>query len=96
MKIKQKLIIAFLIITLLPLSGAAICFHEINHRQNEMLKESYSTDPGNYDDYGFLLNPVQILYSLTLDDFNTLTEISSETPDKLTDNNYLSNLSQNL
>lgn len=96
MKIKNRLIVAFLIITLIPLFGVTICFHQINHRQTEMLKESYSTDPGCYDDYGFILNPIQLLYSLTLNDFNTLTETSCKTPDKFIDNDYLHDISKDL
>ena len=96
MKITNRLIIAFLIITLIPLLGGTICFHEINKKQNEVLSESYSTDPKYYSDFEFILNPVQILYSLTLNDFNSLTELSENDPDKLNNSYYLRDISTEL
>ena len=80
MKIRGKLIISFLIIAIFPLCAGLVCFHLIVQNQTDILSSYYSTQTENNYDYGLVLNPVQLLYKLTLNDYNKLVKIADETP----------------
>lgn len=96
MKIRGKLIISFLIIAIFPLCAGLVCFHLIVQNQTDILSSYYSTQTENNYDYGLVLNPVQLLYKLTLNDYNKLVKIADETPDKLLDKNFLDDTSRSI
>lgn len=96
MKIRGRLIVAFLIMTVFPLCAGAISFHEILQNQANILSAYYSTGPEEPEAYGFILNPVKVLYSITLKDFNAISDVADKTPDKLLEYNILDDTSRML
>ena len=96
MKIRGKLIISFLIIAIFPLCAGLVCFHLIVQNQTDILSSYYSTESENSYDYGLVLNPVQLLYKLTLNDYNKLVKLADEYPDKLLDKNFLNDTSRSI
>ncbi|MDE7051337.1 MAG: HAMP domain-containing histidine kinase [Lachnospiraceae bacterium] len=85
MKIRSRLIVAFLIMTVFPLCAGAASFHKTVQMQADTLIAYYSADPADYEGYGFILNPVQVLYNITSKDFNTISDIADQHPDRLLD-----------
>ena len=96
MKIRGRLIVSFLIMTIFPLCAGFFCFHTIMKNQTNILNSYYNVDKEEYDDYGLVLNPLQILYSLTSEDYESIVDIADHNPDKFMDKNYLDNLSDEL
>lgn len=96
MKIRGRLIAAFLIITLFPLCAGAVSFHKTIQEQTDSLINHYSADPGIHEDYGLVLNPLRVLYSITLEDFNAVAGIADHHPDELMDKDILDMLTSNL
>ena len=85
MKIRGRLIAAFLIITLFPLCAGALSFHKTVQEQTDSLIDYYSADPGIHENYGLVLNPLRVLYSIALEDFNAVAGIADHHPDELLD-----------
>lgn len=83
MKIRGRLIVAFLIMTVFPLLAGAISFHRTVQIQADNIIAYYSADPDDYKGYGFILNPVQVLYKITSKDFNTIANIAENNPGRL-------------
>lgn len=96
MKIRGRLIIAFLIMTLFPLCAGAFCLNETIQSQTDSLIAYYSVNHKDYDNYGFMLNPVRLLYSLTLEDFNSLVDIADENSDNFLSFDFLDTVSERL
>ncbi len=96
MKIRTRLIITFLIMTLFPLCAGAVCFHGAIRMQTDTLVAEYSTNPKNYENYEFLLNPVSVLYNITLEDYKAIVKIADQNPDKLLNYNELEVISNTL
>lgn len=74
----------------------SVCFHLIVQNQTDILSSYYSTESENSYDYGLVLNPVQLLYKLTLNDYNKLVTLADEYPDKLLDKNFLNDTSRSI
>ena len=96
MKIRGRLIAAFLIITLFPLCAGALSFHKTVQEQTDSLIDYYSADPGIHENYGLVLNPLRVLYSIALEDFNAVAGIADHHPDELLDKDILDMLTNNL
>lgn len=92
MKIRGRLIVAFLIMTVFPLFAGAISFHRTVQIQADNIIAYYSADPDDYKGYGFILNPVQVLYKITSKDFNAITNIAEDNPDKLLDSSVINSI----
>ncbi len=96
MKIRSRLIVAFLIMTVFPLCAGAASFHKTVQMQADTLIAYYSADPADYEGYGFILNPVQVLYNITSKDFNTIADIADGNPDKLLDTATINTITSTL
>ncbi len=91
MKLKTRIIIAFLIIMFLPgilfgISGISI----INYQKNSIQKEYGS----NLNVYDILVNPLQILNRFTRGAYNNISLIANDSPDTLADVEFLEKLNK--
>lgn len=93
MKIRGRLIIAFLIITIFPLLLMSVCTNLILTNQTEILENSYQTETSTHS---FLFNPLQVLYSMTMADYDDLVTMADSSPDKFSDKSYLKQINDNL
>ncbi len=93
MKLKTRLIIAFLTIMLLPgiLFGVfGVC---IINRQVESIQEEYTMDVDLYD---IFTNPLALLNRLTRGTYNQISLTANESPKKFEENDYLKELDESL
>ena len=93
MKIRGRLIIAFLIITIFPLLLMSVCTNLIISNQTEILENSYQTETSTTS---FVFNPLQVLYSMTMSDYNDLVDMADSSPDTFSDKSYLRQINNNL
>ncbi len=91
MKIRGRLIIAFLIITAFPSFLMSVCFNFILSNQSALLEESYQSKTSASN---ILLNPIQILYTITQQDYEDLVALAEDRPDQLLDKEYLAQASE--
>lgn len=96
MKIRGRLIIAFLIMTLFPIVITLLTVHFILNKQSDMLTESYRITQKNYSSLDIVLNPVSFIYNITFSDYTNLKSVTKQTPDKLLDKSYLEEKNQKL
>jgi signal transduction histidine kinase len=89
MKIRGRLIVAFLIITVAPLLLMMISAQVILRQQNAILKSSYQAKTSIS---GFIFHPIHVLYTMTMEDYDSLVDISNKNPDQLCDMAYLTKL----
>lgn len=94
MKVKNKLIFAFLTVVILPsiLIAAAVGF--IGNYQVNSIKESYDLDTDTMEQV--LTNPIQIMNQVTREVFNDIKSISQENPKKLEEIEYIDSLNKEL
>lgn len=88
MKIRGRLIVAFLIITAFPFALMSICSHIILSNQTSVLENTYQAETSITS---FLLNPIHLLYTMTMTDYKELVKLADTTPDTFA---YASNLTQ--
>lgn len=86
MKLKNRLIAAFFVITCVPLILAGVAFMGFSHVQMNSLKEKLGL---NEIDYETMANTVQILNEATVDVYDELAITAEENPDVLMDTEYL-------
>lgn len=93
MKIKERLITAFLIMIIIPIflisaAGSAI----INYQMNS-IQQSYDVDS---DTLQILINPMQILNRVTRGTYNDIKLCANKTPEKLENMQYIESLNSEL
>lgn len=93
MKIRGRLIIAFLFITIFPLALTALCYNTILTNQASMLEDDYQSDISSEN---LLLNPIHILSTATMTDFRNLVHVADTNPDMLIRHDYLANINKDL
>lgn len=93
MRIRGRLIIAFLLITVLPLGLISLCSSVILSNQASILQSDYQTDTTTET---LLFNPFQILSTATMTDFTKLADIADTTPDLLAKKEYLGHINSRL
>ncbi len=93
MKIRGRLIIAFLIITACPFILMSICANIILSNQITELADSYQAETSTLN---VLMNPIHVLYTMTQKDYTHLVDIADTTPDKLADAKFLSEMNASL
>lgn len=79
--------------TVFPLCAGAASFHATLQNQTDTIIEYYGVDPKDYKNYRILLNPIKVLYNITLKDFTTITNVADSAPDKLLNYNVLDTIS---
>lgn len=93
MKIRERLIVAFLIITAFPLFLMGVCSNIILSNQSTILENSYQTETTASS---FIFNPLHVLYTMTKADYMDLVAIADTTPDDFTDQEYLREINHTL
>ena len=96
MKIRTRLLIAFVIMTFFPIAAGILCFRNIIKTQNDALKKYYSVEDKGYETYEFLLNPVDFLHSITEADYMKLVSEADDTPEKFDDIDYIKSINASL
>ncbi len=88
MKLKTRLVVAFVVIIILPITlmvSALFAFYAV---QSRMVKQNYGLDSGNYG-YGFFSNTLQIMNRYTETDYTEIRELARTDPEQLEDMDYL-------
>lgn len=93
MKIKTKLIAAFVIIILVPLGLISLSGIILSRHQIRMIEKSYDIDTDGYED---ITNPIILFNKLTMKDYSQIAKAVEETPEKFEDERYLEDLSNRL
>lgn len=93
MKLKQRLIIAFFIMILIPVvlftaAGSAILTYQVN-----AIQESYDVET---DTVQMFVNPMQILSRLTKNMWNSISIQAEQSPEKFDDLEYMESLNKEL
>lgn len=96
MKIRGRLIVAFLIMTLFPFAMSTLCVNFILEKQLGILEASYHLDSDEYNPYGFMMDPVQLLYNITMREYDLLVQIADNNPDRFHDSSYLQEIDNSL
>ena len=81
MKIRTKLIIAFLIMILFPFGMSVLCVHFVMERQTTFLKSNYDIESSDYE---LSLNPITIIFNVTMNDYVALVQTADQNPDRFT------------
>ncbi len=96
MKIRSRLIIAIIMMTILPAFIGFISFRCAMRAQTGSLVASYGLSPYEYESYGSMLDPIKVLYSLSLKDFSGIADIADDSPDSLMDKEFLDQISEKI
>ena len=86
MKIKERLITAFLIIIIMPIILISCVTGVIMNYQESSIQQSYDVKS---DTIQVLTNPIQILNRLTRGVYNDIKTCALKTPEKFEDKDYL-------
>lgn len=89
MKIRSKLIIAFLIITLFPIVITLFSVRVILERQNATLATSYNLTREDSSHFNLIANPLNFFSNVTFSDFTELKHITHNAPDTFLEKNFL-------
>ena len=96
MKIRGRLITAFLIMTIFPVILMLICVTAILENQYDILADSYNLKNSHSDSSDIILNPTDLFYNISRADYETLIQIASTEPQKLLDKDFLETANNNL
>ncbi|HHU72804.1 MAG TPA: HAMP domain-containing histidine kinase [Clostridiales bacterium] len=89
MKLKNKLIIGFFIMIVLPIILISATGRTIIGRQMDSIKESYDIESGTIEVF---TNPIQIFNRITRGVYNEIKLIALRSPEKLEDEEYIKKL----
>lgn len=93
MKLKSRLLTAFLILTVLPMFLIIICAGTIVKLQSDSIEETYDVNHGNLE---MITNPTQILSRVSRSVFNEILLTTLKEPDKMESITYINELTKNL
>ena len=93
MKIRGRLIIAFLFVTIFPLALIAVSYNMILTNQASTLEDDYQSDISSEN---LLLNPIHILSTATMTDFRNLVHVADTNPDLLIRRDYLDKINSEI
>lgn len=93
MKLKSRLLTAFLIITALPVFLIVIAVSGIISYQDNAIKQTYDVKANTIN---VLSNPLQLLNKLTRGVYNEIVITAANEPEKFEDNNYIEYLNNEL
>ncbi len=94
MKIRGKLVVAFLLITLFPLGMFLLSSNFIIHKEADYLNDHYYIE---CDGFKNMINPYKLLHKITEHDYNMLIDTAENRPETLIDTEnltYINNLLQ--
>lgn len=81
MKIRSKLIIAFLIMTIFPTIVMLLCISIIFKQQTRTLEDTFGIKDASVSSYELMLSPVNFFYKITGSDYKNLREKIAINPD---------------
>lgn len=93
MKIKKRLLVSFIIIILVPVITGSVLFAVTAGLQIRELKKSYGYESENHE---YTSNTIQLLSSITIDEYKKLDAIAKKNPEKLENITYLNELNEAL
>lgn len=94
MKIKTKLIAAFIIIILVPVGLVPLFGVILSRKQVRLIEENYDIDTDGYEDVS---NPIILFNKLTMKNYHDIAKATDETPEKFEkDKDYLERLNEKL
>lgn len=93
MKLKTRLIIAFVTVSILPILFTGLITMGLSRHQINVIEENYGISGTTYKSFS---NPVQMLNSLTEKSYHSLKKIAREDPEKLEDVAYLEDFNKKL
>ena len=96
MKLKNKMIIAFLIMTILPILLFILTFYFVFRIQTNNIRKAYGLPEDYKITFYDLYSPANILGEITEQSYEEVRETSIYEPEKLTDVDYLDHLSARL
>lgn len=96
MKIRSKLIIAFLIMTIFPTLLMLLCISIIFEQQTNTLEDTFGVKNASISSYELMLNPVNFFHKITYSDYKYFKEKISGKPDSFKDSSYIHSLEEEL
>lgn len=89
MKVRSKLIVAFFIMTILPVAFIVIAAGIILSERLDSVTDHYGRASEYYSEYDIIINPMKFFCDVTTGDYDHLKELSEKTPDLFMDSEYL-------
>lgn len=86
MKIRGKLVVAFLLITLFPVIMFLLSSNFIIHKEVDFLNNNYYIECDGFEN---IINPYTLLHKITKHDYHMLTDTAENHPENLLDTEYL-------
>lgn len=80
MKIRGKLVVAFLLITLFPVGMFLLSSNFIIHKEVDYLSDNYTIESNGFEN---ILNPYKLLHKITESDYNLLVDTAENHPETL-------------
>lgn len=96
MKIRNRLLTAFVIMTILPLLLTLCCISFILHKQTIHCQDNYNIPRKAYRNLDFIVNPLNFFYQATLSEYQSLASTIKENPDKILEQAYLKDFDKKL
>ena len=93
LKLKTRLITAFVTVSILPILLTAIIIFGLSQYQINAIEENYGITGTTYKNFS---NSVQVMNSLTEQPYHELKQVTSENPSKLADITYLEEINEKL
>lgn len=89
MKIRGKLVVAFLLITLFPVGMFLLSSNFIIHKEADSLNDNYYIECDGFEN---MINPYKLLHKITERDYNMLIDTAENQPEKLLNTEYLTHI----
>lgn len=93
MKLKTRLIIAFITIITLPVLLSAVAIFGFGQYQIRSMEKTYGISGTTYKNFS---NPVQVLNRMTANSYHELSKVAAESPEKLEDATFLTDINKKL
>lgn len=93
MKIRNRLLVSFVVMTIFPLLLTLCCANFILRKQGTPYQDKKN---GNYGNFDFLMDPLDFFYQMTLDEYHKIEAALEENPDQFLDTAYSAKIDTNL
>lgn len=89
MKIRGKLVVAFLLITLFPVAMFLLSSNFIIHKEVDFLNDNYYIDCDGFEN---MVNPFNLLHKITKQDYDKLIDTAENRPEDLLNTEYITHI----
>ena len=89
MKIRGKLVVAFLLITLFPVGMFLLSSNFFIHKEVDYLNDNYYIECDGFEN---MINPYKLLHKITEQDYNMLIDTAENHPENLLNTEYLTRI----